>query len=88
MEYLKRKNAFGYQFFTTLPEELIGDSENLDQSKYNYDETAIRIDTEDAPRFSYIKKTSIPVDIIGLILLNLIVFGTGIYYFNKRSLMA
>ena len=88
MEYLKSKNAFSYQFFTTIPEQLISDSENLDQSKYNYDETAIRIDIEDAPRFSYINKTTIPVDIIGLILLNMIAFGTGIYYFNKKSLMA
>lgn len=88
MEYLERKNAFGYKFFTTVPEKLIGDFENLDQSKYNYDETDIRIDIEDAPRFSYFKKTTIPVDIIGLILLNLTVFGTGIYYFNKRSLIA
>ena len=88
MEYLERKNAFGYQFFTTVPEELIGDFENLEESKYNYDETNIRIDIEDAPRFSSFKKTTIPIDAIGLILLNLIVFGTGIYYFNKRSLIA
>lgn len=88
MEYLKGKNAFGYLFFTTVPEELIGNFENLEQSKYNYDETDIRIHMEDVPHFSYSKKTTMSVDIIELILLNLIVFGTGIYYFNKKSLIA
>ena len=88
MEYLDDKKVYGYKFFTTVPEKLIGDFENLEQSKYNYDETDIRIDIEDAPRFSYLKKTSIPIEAIGLLILNLIVFGTGIYIFNTKSLIA
>lgn len=88
MEYLEDKNAYGYKFFTTVPEELIGEFENLEKSKYSYDETKIRLEMEDAPRFSYSKKASIPLEAIGLIILNLIVFGTGIYFFNKKSLIA
>ncbi len=93
IDYLEKKNAFGLKFFTQmLKEEMMSEfneysNDILTKYGWNSENTYPRLELNDIPEFQLKSRLIFPVELLMLLIMNGLLFVTGVRIFNYRKLI-